>query len=98
MITLIPFISEFSVSMANEFDAEILRLVDTGSFDINCTPVPFIIQANVFEFPVAQVQVTVSPGHTDVFSQTMKGASIDMKVADNNECTGVQNPHRYTHA
>jgi L-aminopeptidase/D-esterase-like protein len=80
MITLIPFTSEFSVSIANAFDVDMLRLVCIVSFDINCTPTPFVIQASVFEFPVAQVQVTVSPGHTDDLSQAMKGASIDIKL------------------
>ena len=73
MITLIPFMSEFSVSIANEFDADMSRLVCKGSLDINCTSVPLIIQANVFEFPVAHIQVTVSPGHTDFLSQVIKG-------------------------
>jgi hypothetical protein len=39
---------------------------------------PFVIQASVFEFPVAQAQVTVSPGHTDCLSQIINGATINM--------------------
>jgi hypothetical protein len=78
MITLIPFTSEFSVSTANEFDTDMLRLVSTGLFDMNCTLLPFVIQASVSEFPVVQVQVTVPPGHTDGLSQSTKGTSIDI--------------------
>ena len=72
-ITLIPFTSEFSVSIAIEFEEDMSRLVCKGSLDINCTPAPLIVQASVFEFPVAHIQVTPSPGHTDFLSHLTKG-------------------------
>ena len=69
-ITLTPFLSEFSAITANVLELFTSRLVIRGSFDANSSLLPSVIHTSVFEFPVLQVQVTVSPGHTDCWSQS----------------------------
>ena len=70
MITLTPFLPEFSVSTANVLVPFTLRLVSGGSFDANTSLLPSLIHISVFEFPVIQVQVTASLGQTDSLSQS----------------------------
>ena len=76
IITLTPFVSEFSVSTADILKPFALSLVRGGSFDANSSLVPLIIQVSAFEFPVVQMQVTVSPGHADCLSQSIEVMSI----------------------
>ena len=52
-----------------------MHLVSRGSVDINTSLLPLLIHANAFEFPVAQVHVSLSPGHTDCLSHITKIAS-----------------------
>ena len=77
MITLKPFLLEFSVSTANVLEPVTLRLVCRGSVDEKAKLFPFIVvQLRAFEFHVTQMQVTVSPGHTDCLSQVVEITSI----------------------
>ena len=69
VITLMPFLSELSVSTANVLEPVTSRLVCTGSVDANISRSLLLVQPSVFEFPVMQVQVTCSPGHTDCLLQ-----------------------------
>ena len=73
MITTIPFVSELLVSTANVLEL-VLSLVNRGSVDEKVNVLPFVVQASVVEFPVVQVQVTVSPGHADCLSQVTEAA------------------------
>ena len=74
VITLTSFVSEISVSITNALDPRTLCLIIKESFAINSSLFPLLIQASEFEFPVAQVQVTVSPGHTDCLSHVTRAA------------------------
>ena len=75
VITLMPFTLEFSVSTANVLEPVTLRLISTESVDANISRSPLLVQESVFEFPVVQVQVTVSPEHTVCLSQLIKVVS-----------------------
>ena len=76
MIILIPLVSELPVSTANVPEPRTSRLVSKESSDVNSILVPLVIHASAFEFPVAQTQVTVSPGHADCLLQVSKVASV----------------------
>ena len=69
VITLMPFVSELSVSTADALDPSTLRIVSRGSLDIKTTLFPSLVHASEFEFTVVQVQVTVSPEHIVCLSQ-----------------------------
>ena len=81
LITTIPLVSEALVSTANVFEL-ILSLVSGGSADEKVNVLPFIIQESVVEFPVVQIQVTVSPGHADWLSQVTDAASTIVTVLE----------------
>lgn len=76
VITWIPFTLEFSVSTANALDPDTTLRVSRASFDENTSLFPLLVQASAFELPMAQVQVTVSPGHTDCLSHVTRVAPI----------------------
>ena len=75
MITLTLFLSEFSVSTADVLEPVTLCLVSGGSVDVKVNLLPLVIHTSVFEFPVMQAHVTVSPGHTVSLSQVTEVAS-----------------------
>jgi hypothetical protein len=73
VITLRPFMLELSVSTAkNVLEPVTLHLISEGSLDIKNTLFPSLVHASEFELSVVQVQVTVSPGHTDCLSQSIE--------------------------
>ena len=77
MITLTPFVSEFSVSTADVFTKPLATcLVNRGSFDAKSSLLLFIIHVSAFEFPVVQMHVTISPGHADCLSQSIEVMSV----------------------
>lgn len=76
VITVIPFLLELSVRVANVLEPFILRLVPRVSVDPNVSLFSLSVQESEVEFPVVQVQVTVSPGHADCLSQSIEVASI----------------------
>ena len=91
VITLIPLVSEVSASTAYVLEPVKSRLVPRGSVDAKVRLFPLLVQVSVFEFPVVQVQVTVSPRHTDCLSQTIEVVS---KIAVcNNEAYYRQKYH-----
>ena len=75
MITPIPFTLEFSVSTATILDPGMFRCVCRASSDVNISLFPLLIQASEVEFPVIQVHVTASPGHTDSLSHVTRVVS-----------------------
>ena len=79
VITVIPFLLELFVRIANVLEPLILRLVPRASVDANVSLSSLLVQASEVEFPVVQVQVTVSPEHEDCLSQSIEVASIDKK-------------------
>ena len=70
VITLIPFMSELFVRIADVLEPFISCLLSRGSFDVNTSLALLVTQTRAFEFPVVQVQVTLSLGHVDCLSQT----------------------------
>ena len=75
MITVIPFLLEVFVRVANVLEPLILCLVPRASVDANVSLLSLLVQASEVEFPVVQVQVTVSPGHADCLSQSIEVVS-----------------------
>ena len=75
VITVIPFLFEVFVRVANMLEPFILRLVPRASVDANVSLSSLSVQASEVEFPVVQVQVTVSPEHADCLSQSIEVAS-----------------------
>lgn len=75
MITLMPFLSEFSLSTANVPEPFTLCLISRGSVDVKFSVLLPITHESVFDLPVAQTQVTVSPGYADCLSQITEVAS-----------------------
>ena len=89
MITLIPFLSEFSVRTADVLDPFTFCLISRGSFAANINLFPLVVHTSVFEFPVVQVQVTVSPGHTDLLSHVTEVSSTKfVNIVHDNKITG----------
>ena len=80
MITLIPFTLEFSVSTAIALDPGTFRCVCRASSDVNTSLFPLLSQASEVEFPVIQVHVTASPGHTDSLSHVTRVVSAKKKL------------------
>ena len=74
-ITLIPFSLEFSVRIANVLVPDTFCRDSRASVDVNKSLLPLLIQASEVEFPVVQVHVTVSPGHTDLRSHVTRVVS-----------------------
>ena len=75
VITLMPFVSELFVSTANVLEPVTSRLVSRGSVEVNISRFPSLLHSSVLEFSIVQVQVTVSPRHTDCLSQTTEVAA-----------------------
>jgi hypothetical protein len=76
VITLMPFLLELSVRVANVLEPFTLRLDPRVSIDANVRLFSLLVQVREVEFPVVQVQVTVSPGHTDCLSHSIEVVSI----------------------
>ena len=87
VITSILFVLDLLVRIPNAF---ISRLVCKGSLDTNSSLFWSITHASLFELPVAQTQVTASPGHTDCLSQ-----STEISLSVKSECHNHNSKFRF---
>ena len=88
-VTTTPFVLDLSVSTAKPLKPLTLRNVDRVSPDVNSTTLlPLAVHERALEFPAAQVQVTVSPRHTDCLSHVTE-VSPSIKRENNMTTCGV---------